>query len=65
VIDSEFLRDFFGCGPSNMPGAKYERSVVERALKLCEGCRPEANIAPYLNLIKAADLLKLDVVKRA
>lgn len=64
MISENFLRDFFGCGKSNMPGAEYERSVVERALKLCEGGDPKMNIAPYLELIKAADALKCDVVKR-
>lgn len=42
----------------------YERSVIERALKLAEGQPPEANLAPYLDLVKAADRLWLDVVRR-
>lgn len=76
MFGESFLRDFFGMngpGPwslgdhiyqSQLPGFKYERSVIERALKLAEGLPPEGNIAPYVELIRAADRLKVDVVRR-
>jgi hypothetical protein len=64
MISEGFLRDFFGMGKPELDTgwARYERSVVERALKLAEGQPPEANLAPYLEIVKMADRLKLDIV---
>jgi hypothetical protein len=66
MIGESFLRDFFNMGKPELDvgWASYERSVVERALKLAEGQPPSANLTPYLEIVKAADRLKLDVVRR-
>lgn len=66
MFGEKFVRDLFSMGDeSPLPKhLSYELSVVERALKLCKGCAPEMNLAPYLELIKAADALGCDVVRR-
>ena len=66
MFGEAFMRDFFGLrsGETLSSVARYERSVLNRALKLAEGQPPEANLAPYVELLQLADRLKLDVVRR-
>lgn len=61
------MNDFeslFGAPISGVFWTDYEHSVMQRALKLAEGQSPYSNMVPYMDLIRAADRLKLDVVRR-
>ena len=64
MFGEKFIRDFFEMPPETHPAIAYDRSVMERALKLCDAGNPAMNIVPYLELIKAADALKCDVARR-
>lgn len=41
-----------------------EREYERKALELTKGCPPEFNIAPYIELVRAADALGFDVISK-
>jgi len=45
--------------------AEYERRIRQKALELTKGFPPEFNLAPLIELVKKADALGLDLVRRS
>lgn len=43
---------------------RYERELERKALELMKGAPPMLNITPYIELVRAADALGFDVVRR-
>jgi hypothetical protein len=66
MIDTEFLRDFFGTVPHPWRGgleASYGREVVQKALELSKGQSPETNLMPYIQIVLDAKRLGLTVTR--
>lgn len=45
--------------------AEYERRMMDKALELAKGYPPEFNITPLVELVKRADAMGLDLVRRS